>query len=483
MPRLKMRMEMSLLDGAELESLFQKALEVWAQVPFRVQGTQEFFDYLSDYGCQIAGEQVSFPPAAREKVLSRIAEEKRKRLETDAPEQAEPQPELGMYTHGQALNVCDLETNGLRPATQEDLVLWSRAVDALGDVARSHPTFIPTDVPRGSADLHTFATIILNSRRPHRVSVYSAEMLPFFIEACRIAKGSIEEVRREPVFATKCWANAPFMITRENIEIGMDARRLLGVPIMFGHMPVAGASGPLTLAGSLVQNTAESLGLCAMRLAIDDLTQGIQTTAAIMDMKDVTRRQSGPDLALQVLAGYEMNAHVFGAKPGSGLYSVGAQTVSPQSVYEKALAAASGIAAGCRSLGIGCLAYPDVGSPVQLVLDYEMGLYFRHLLRDVKVDDDHVGLDTIFETAPRGAYFLDTDHTSRFFREESWLPRFMDHRPPLAWAREPTDMIDSARKRARELFRDPENQCPLSDAQRREISALLKEADAAAGGD
>ncbi len=47
---------------------------------------------------------------------------------------------------------------------------------------RTHPTFIPTDVARGAADFHTFATIILHSRRPHRVSVYSARMVPLFVE-------------------------------------------------------------------------------------------------------------------------------------------------------------------------------------------------------------------------------------------------------------------------------------------------------------
>ncbi|MCK5381659.1 MAG: hypothetical protein KAJ81_09325 [Candidatus Latescibacteria bacterium] len=89
-------------------------------------------------------------------------------------------------------------------------------------------------------------------------------------------------------------------------------------------------------------------------------------------------------------------------------------------------------------------------------------------------------MDTLLSTAPRGAFFLETEHTARFFREESWIPAFMDHRVPLAWAANPSDMIERARSRARDLFANARNRCPLSEGQRREIRKLVKEADAAA---
>ena len=479
---LRMKMDWELFTGAQLETLLQDALKVWQKVPFRVQGTDEFFDYLTAYGCQVSGEYVRFPQQVIDKVLARIAGEKQAWLQVHDPASPPwPPSELRMFTHGQALHICDLETNAIRPALETDLVNWCHAVDALGIKHRSHPTFIPTDVPRNAADFHTFATIILNSRKPHRVSVYAARMLPFFIEACKIATGSIETVRKDPVFAAKCWVNSPFMITRENIAIAMDARRLLGTPVLFGHMPVAGAAAPVTIAGSLVQNTAESLALNAMRLAIDDKTQGIVSTAAILDMKDAAHRQSGPDLALHLLAGSQMHAHLFGGWPGISISGVAAATVSPQSLFEKAQAAAFNIAAGQRQLGIGCLAFSDIGSPVQLVLDHEMGRYFQHMFREVHTDEAHVGLQTILDTVPRGARYLETDHTAQFFREECWLPNFIDHRVPLSWMQNPSDMIDTARTRTRALYQTTENQCPLSGTQKQQIRALMKEAHTCAG--
>ena len=483
--KLSMRTELELLSESDLEKLFHDALRVWREVPFRVQGTNEFFDYLSDYGCKIDGELVRFPEPVIDRVLARINAEKRRRTEQrNRQESRRPESGFSMFTHGQALHCCDLERNDIRPATERDLIEWCHAVDALGNIDRSHPTFIPADVPPGSRDFHAFATIILNSRKPHRVSVYSARMLPFFIEASKIVRGSLEGVRRNHVFATKCWINSPFMITRENIDIAMGARRLLGAPIVFGHMPVAGAATPITLAGSLVQNTAESLALNTMCLAIDDSTCAIRSTAGIMDMRDSCQRQSGPDFALQHLAGKQMNAYLFGDPVDCLIVGQGvaAQTVSPQSMHEKALTTAVGVTSGQRTMGIGSLAFSDVGSPVQLLLDHELGQYYERLFRDVSVDDEHIGLETILQTAPRGAHFLESEQTARFFREECWLPDFVDNRLPLAWMENPSDMIDRARNRARELFLTAENQCPLSEDQRQQIESLIAEADAAVSG-
>ncbi|MBU1736285.1 MAG: trimethylamine methyltransferase family protein [Verrucomicrobia bacterium] len=484
--RFKMQMETELLNKSQLKHLFEQAIKVWEKVPFRVQGTDEFFDYLTAYGCRVDGEKVYFPKTVINKVLAQIAEYKNKYTAQDKTRKEEwSATALEMYTHGQALHICDLETNKLRPCLEADLAAWCRAVDRFGDVERRHPTFIPQDAPLGSQDVHAFATIILNSRHLHRVSVYSAKMLPFFIEISKIVKGSLEEVKKDQVFAAKCWVNSPFMITRENIEIAMEARRRLGAPVIFDQMPVAAGASPVTVAGSLVQNTAESLAVTAMSIAIDGMAidgsiHKIIGTNAMIDMRDICQRQAGPDLFLHKMAAAQMHVYLFGGNPptpGIGGASVTAQTVSPQSLYEKAMFASFDFAVGGRSLGIGCLSASDVGSPVQLMLDYEMGLFFRHMLRDVSTDDEHIGLETILEMAPRGAYCMETEHTARFFREESFFPAFVDQRAPLAWAQNPTDMIDKARQRARDWFATAENQCPLSENQRRQIQALVTEAD------
>ncbi len=305
-------------------------------------------------------------------------------------------------------------------------------------------------------------------------------MLPFFIEACAAAKGSLEAVKADPVFAAKCWVTSPFALDRTNLDIAMEARRLLGQPVEFGLMPVAAASTPLTVAGALVQNTAESLAVSALRLAIDNLPQHIVGSSAMMDMRYGFPRQLGPDLFLHYLAGREMDDYLYRgsrSQHGWGWCGAGAATVSAQSVLEKALGFGLGMAMGVRSFGVGCLAFSDVGSPVQLLIDLELADYARHLYREVSVDDEHLGLDTILETAPRGGRYLETTHTATFFREECWLPGLCDFRPFMAWANQPNDIVERARRRALDLSRKASNPCALSDACQQHIRQLQREAE------
>ena len=482
-------------DRGDLERMVEHALTVLERTPFRVQGTDEFYDEVRAFGCTVEGEMVGFPKRVIDEVMGRIRasstepgagssgsgsviDETAARAAAARPEPPEPtvSDPVSAFTHGQALHICDTHSNQIRPAVVSDLERWCRMVDSFGDVSRAHPTFIPTDVPRESADLTTYATIALHSAEPHRVSVYSARMIEHFLAVQEVISGTREAACRDAAFATKCWVNSPFMITRENVEIGLQARRLMGRPVEFGLMPVAGASCPVTVAGSVVQNTAESLGVCALSLALGGGLRGITGASALLDLRHVGQRQSGPDMWIHRVAEADMQEHLFGTRPTVSITGVSAQTVSAQSVFERSQQAALNLAAGARSFGIGCLSYSDIGSAVQLILDRELVHGLAHMLRDVSTDDEHLGVETILATVARGAAFMDTEHTARFYREETWLSGLIDPRPPLAWAASPTDMIDEARGRAVEVERTAVSRCPLREEQRRRIRDLVSDA-------
>ena len=207
---------------------------------------------------------------------------------------------------------------------------------------------------------------------------------------------------------------------------------------------------------------------------------------AIMDMRHGVSRQIGPDMVAHRLAGQEMDDYLYRSEimsgsRGWGWCGAGAATVSVQSVCEKALGVAFGVATGARAFGVGCLGFSDVGSPAQLVIDCELVQFFQDLFRDVPVDDDHIGVETILETAPKGGRYLESLHTAQFFREACWLPKLLDFRTSMAWDREPSDMIARAREQARDLYARAENRCPLSDVQRTALRQLMRDADAVQG--
>ena len=74
---------------------------------------------------------------------------------------------------------------------------------------------------------------------------------------------------------------------------------------------------------------------------------------------------------------------------------------------------------------------------------------------------------------------METEHTAQHFREETWMSRLVDTRPPLAGKKDPVDMIEAARNQAIEIEEQAENQCPLAEHQRKAIRGIEREADRA----
>jgi trimethylamine---corrinoid protein Co-methyltransferase len=266
--------------------------------------------------------------------------------------------------------------------------------------------------------------------------------------------------------------------------VAMKARELLGQPFTISTMPVAGIATPATLAGALVHITAEILGCNVISLALDDRLMGYCAGPLTFDMKVGIHTQTGPDVQLLRNACAQMGAFVFGGSYCStGGPSTAAKTPCAQAVMEKALDTMWAVCGGVRSFGsLGTLAFADVGSAVQLLLDLELMSHFQRLVKGITVDEDRMAEDLIGEVAPRGAYYMATDHTARYYREELWIPEFMDRRVPMAWAADPADMVESARAKAKRVLAEAPNKCPLSDDQKAEVARIVAAADAQVAG-
>ena len=145
---------------------------------------------------------------------------------------------------------------------------------------------------------------------------------------------------------------------------------------------------------------------------------------------------------------------------------------------EKSIDMTIAVMSGVREFNsAGTLSQGDAVSPVQLLLDIELRDYLQQLIRPVDISTEKLAEETIVATAPRGARYLESEDTLRFFRQELWFPNLMDRRSAKAWKNNPVTMIDNARKKALDLLKNAPNQCPLDSDQRAEITRICTAAD------
>ena len=465
------------MDSEDVKAILDAALRILSKLPMRIDGTEEFFEYLRAFGCGVSGQNVTFPSSVIDKTMARIAESKR----ANAAEPADPPREVTWSTSGQALYIADTDDDHLRPCTKEDLATLSRVVDAIPGMGRTHPGFIVQDAPLKTRELHSFATIILNASEPCRVSLYSPEVLPYYLRILEVVYGSREAASENArrLNPSKVWVNTPMMISRENIEAPMLLRKLTGQPLRFSAMPVAGIATPVTPAGAFALIIAEVIAINALGLAVDDRVAGWQSEPLFFDMKTGIHTQVGPECVLLDAGRNLLKAELFGGPPSLGLGG-GSSAKKPgaQGVMDRAVHWGLAFANGRRHFGsLGTLAHSDIISTVQLMLDMEIVSSLRKAAAGFAVNPDTLAEDVITRVAPEGARFMETDHTVRHFRDVSWFPELADRRVPMAWQQSPSDMIESARVKALELERTSPNRCPLNERQKAEISRIMEEAD------
>jgi len=468
----------SVLSDEECDRIIDEAKKLVCEIDIACDGTDEFNSYMSAFGCVIEKGKIKILKKVVEQVFERIKENNKNNSETAKNDDVYS---LGYGISGQAGLIHDLDGK-IRPSLSDDLAKYTRFIDSFDNIEWHHPGFLPQDAPPWTRDIHAYAIIALNNSRSRKVSVYSKEAVKYFMRISEICYGSYEAAKRKAPFIHKIFISSPFAISREVIEGAMEVRRVLGKPLRVFTMPVSGASAPVTLAGCLVQEAAEVIIENVITLAVDNELNGYSAGSLLMDVRQGLSTTSPEGIILQIGSG-NIARRIF--KKTELLLehrhiSLGTIAKNPgeQSMMEKSISALFGLLNGRRNFsGMGTLAYSDICSPTQFLLDLELINYIRRIDKGIKVTDDTLAVDVIKKVAPTGANFMTCDHTLKHYSDQQWLPMFMDRKIAMSWIENPKTMLDNATEKASDLWGKSPNRCPLDNQQKHEIMKILKEAD------
>jgi len=216
--------------------------------------------------------------------------------------------------------------------------------------------------------------------------------------------------------------------------------------------------------------------------------RSIGDDVCIMDMRTGVHVTASPEVALLRLATHQM-AGEFYKFPGHSDHGIrfftDAKEPGIQAGTEGALMAMADLAMGVYSYdeditcNVGILGM--VGSALsmcleQAIIDHDMFRFLQHLVRGTKVSDETLALDLIQEIGPGGT-FLDSAHTVRHLREETWFPDLWHRGPWDAWvASGRRSSLELAHERVAEILKQ-ELEPVLDDDRRRDVDRVVEEAE------
>lgn len=426
---------------------------------------------LTGAGARLKGHRVHLPPDLVENTLALCPQQVR--LHGRAGKIATlGDGSLLWHNLGGARDIYDPSTRQRRPAELREVAASARLLDALPNVTSVTPFFTPQDVPGEIMALTMYRHSLSNTTKPvHGPGVQTAQEVRCLARMAEVI-GQPSEVLTVGISPI-----SPLTFP-DSIAAAIIETARLGIP--FGPLPcpTAGATAPLSLAGALAQQNAEVMASIVLaQLIRPGLPVFYCGRLAMIEPRLGGSVWGGVELGLASAATVQL-AHRYGLPVNVYGLSTNAHDLGLQNGYERALNALVPALAGADELsGIGEMSAGVMGSYAQMVIDDEIAAGVQRLRRGFTVDSDSLAVEVIAAVMDDARNFLSEPHTVRYLRAgELQITHLAERRGWEEWQRsERVGMVERAQAKAEKLLAEHQVD-PLSQAQERELDAIMNEA-------
>jgi trimethylamine---corrinoid protein Co-methyltransferase len=367
------------------------------------------------------------------------------------------------------------EGNTIRPLDEAAVVDICRVAQVCPNV---HATVAPAinDYPAHHRDFVGLRLLAENTTKHLRPCIYTPEGTIAMREMGEVLAGSATLAER-PVYSLGFTSVSPLTWSPMALDVFIKSSGA-GVPIMINAEPIAGATGPVTLAGSLSLANAEALGGLTVLQLLEPGRPCVFNLGFnhVLDMRTAVTRTGCPECALMQAGGAELSrSHNL---PSASWASTEAMSVDGQSCYEKVVMGLMHVMSTVNIIwGIGQLESQRTISLPQMVIDDEIAGVLYRLQRGIEVSEDTLAYDLIAGLGAKADY-LGQDHTLDHFRTEV-------HYGELPWTnrREPWEQAGCPSLQARaedkvaQILAGPKPQFLADDLQRQLMTIQKKWAD------
>ncbi len=467
---------MRVLAEAQVKRLHEATLDILNDVGVHVPH-EEMLGRFADAGANVdrQRQRVKIPPD----LVARCLKECGKRFTIYGRDRAR-KAEFGLGKRnynsvaGEALWVNDDFTDR-RYTTLDDVRTAARLGDALPNINVVGAMADAQDIPAECRCVFGAAELLKNTTKPITFWFHDRASAKFVLDLFSIVAGSDEEAMRRPLAYPFLEPISPLRFPRNGIDLLFETARF-NLPVPIGPMAQVGATGPGTLAGTLVQENAEILaGVCVVQLIKSGTPVCYGGIPHAFDMKTTQLIFSGPEQALMAVAMtqmgkfYELPVYI-----NVGLTD--SKIVDAQAGMEAGMTLLCGALAGADIFGHLGICGVDLGTSLtMLLMQHEVIGYIERILRGIEFSDETLGLDVIRKVGGNGNYLAE-EHTFNHFRTELWFPELLDRNYWEGWLKlEHKDMMSRCRAEKDRLLRE-HTPTPMPSETEREVERLLADA-------
>jgi trimethylamine--corrinoid protein Co-methyltransferase len=320
-----------------------------------------------------------------------------------------------------ALSLYDYEAREIREASTKDVVEFSVVAGQIEAYAVQSTGLIPADVPEALGDRFRLLISLAYGNKPVITGTFTREGFKVMHEMLCAVRGGADGLRERPLAIFDCCPTAPLTWSELTCDALVSCARA-GVPAELVSMPLTGATSPVTLAGAVVQHTAESLsGIVIHQLAGPGSPLVYGGAPSCFDMRKATTPMGSVE-TMMIDASYAQVGRRIGLPVHAYMGLSDSKSPDYQAGFESAMGVVLAALSGVNIVsGPGMLNFVGTQSLEKMVLDGEICEMAQRLLRGVGFRGESEAFDVLRDHADDKS-FLTCDHTRKHFREEAYYP-------------------------------------------------------------
>jgi len=463
--------QMTVLSENDRKYIYNAALEILQRTGVRISHDAAL-TRLSNAGVTVKGEVAFIPPNLVEEGL------------VTAPETVliyDRHGELAMRLGGtnnyfgtgsDTPNTLTLD-GGHRKTCRKDIQEVGIVVDELDNLDFIMSLGLIYDESVEVTDLYQFREMLFNTTKPIVFTSHDIRGNKDIFEMASIAVNGKDQLRQKPFIIHYVEPTTPLSHSKEAIDkLIYQAEEKM--PIIYTPAPSAGATGPMTFAGTLALSVAESLGGVALAQLVNPGTPVITGgVCSLLDMKTSSFLYGSPETSLLHAALSEMSQFLelpmFGTAGCSD-----SKLPDSQAALEATFSIATQMLSGANLIhDIGYLASGMTASLEQIVISNEIISMVKRIMRGVDTTELQKIADVIDGVGPRGNYVSHPD-TVRKFKTEMWEPELLDRSNFDSWVQAGSRLMqDRVNQKAREILSTHEAE-QLTQRQQSEIDEIIE---------
>jgi trimethylamine--corrinoid protein Co-methyltransferase len=375
-------------------------------------------------------------------------------------------------TAGAAVHLVEPDGRNYRESTLQDLHDAARITDVLDNVHFLQRPMVARDVLDNlEMDLNTVYATSCGTTKHIGTSFTDPSHVAPAIEMLHLIAGGEDKWRARPFMSnSNCFVVPPMKFATESCQV-MEACIKAGMPVLLLSAGMAGATAPSTVAGAIVQATAECLAGLVYVQAVQPGHPAIFGTWPFgLDLRTGAMTGGSGEQALLTAGCAQM--HKYYDLPGGAAAGIAdSKLPDMQAGWEQMC---SNVMAGLAGLN---MVYEAAGMHASLlgfcheslILGDDLIGQALRCVRGIEVSDDTLALEEIRQVCLGGpGHYLGTDQTLGRMQADHVYPALGDRTSPKEWAENgKPDLIEKTTARKEEILshRSAARFDPLLDAQ------------------